>query len=54
MHCTLLPQVELSPQQVREVEIVLPGFMAPSVIVSKLSAALFRRPADFRLPGAAA
>ncbi|WIA42975.1 hypothetical protein OEZ86_009515 [Tetradesmus obliquus] len=45
-----LPQVELSPQQIREIEIVLPGFMAPSVILSKLGAPLFRKPAGFKLP----
>ncbi|KAF6261546.1 hypothetical protein COO60DRAFT_1625305 [Scenedesmus sp. NREL 46B-D3] len=45
-----LPQVELSPKQIREIEIVLPGFMAPSVIVSKLSAPLFKKPTNFRLP----
>lgn len=47
----LLLQVELSPQQIREIEIVLPGFMAPSVILSKLGAPLFRKPAGFKLPG---
>jgi hypothetical protein len=47
----LLVQVELSPKQIKEVELVLPEFEAPSVLVSKLSAPLFRKPTNFRLPG---
>jgi hypothetical protein len=47
----LLLQIELSPQQIKEIEVVLPEFMAPSVLVSRLSAPLFRKPANFRLPG---